>query len=322
MTVRLTTCLLLGVGAAWTSACMEEHLVTVYLGDAAGAQPGSGTGGDAGVLDAGSVMGTCQAQTDSEDGGTEMANVDASEVVADASVPDFADGSAADASALDATTTGGASPLDAAVPPSMPVFGGTPVLVSSAFSLAEGPLWDACRGGLLFVDVDAARIYLLNPPSQLTVIRENSNYANGLAFDPTGALWATEMGGATPGRVTRTDRAGDLTVAADHGPACTDLHTPDDLVVRSDGTVYFTDPTFPHGSFLNFSLGTSPVYRLAPRASGYQIVSEAQVSGPNGIELSPDEKTLYVNSYLGGQVLRYTVAADGSLSADGVVASG
>jgi gluconolactonase len=108
----------------------------------------------------------------------------------------------------------------------------------------------------------------------------------------------------------------------DKTPLGAALNTSDDLVVRSDGTIYFTDPVVAHGPYLALPLGRYPLYRVKPGPDPRQIVSESTWALPNGVELSPDEKTLYMIDYLGGTVQQFSVAADGSLSAKPPLASG
>src|SRR6185436_13417146 len=99
------------------------------------------------------------------------------------------------------------------------------------------------------------------------------------------------------------------TVLDPAGPA---LHTPDDLAVASDGRIYFTDGDFcPIGNLLGY--GTRlPVYSFKPGDS--MLVNEGVVGGPNGIELSPDEKTLYVDAYGEGALWTFSVGANGKLT--------
>jgi len=196
-----------------------------------------------------------------------------------------------------------------------------PEMISAAFSLAEGPLWDPCAKHVLFTDVSAAVIDRLNDDGSITPYREDSHYANGLVFDDDGSLLAAEMNGGEGGRITRTDRAGNVTVLIDHDNDGKPLNTTDDLALRSDGTIYFTDPTFPHGKYVGFAFGNQPIYRLTP-GSERELVLEGEALSPNGLDLSPDETTLYVISEFAGQVLRFDVGDDGALSNQSVFISG
>jgi len=191
----------------------------------------------------------------------------------------------------------------------------TQVMLTTAVTLAEGPTWDPCGHQVLFVDVNASTIYALSNTGAQTVFMSNTSNANGIAFDPTdGSLVLAQMGGA-PGHVARRDKSG---MVHQIDPAGSMLHTPDDVVVRSDGTIYFTDGDFPPIGTINFS--ALPVYQIPPGTM--MLVNGGTLMGPNGIELSPDEKTLYVDAYFGGQVIKFDVAADGKLTKGAAVASG
>jgi gluconolactonase len=241
---------------------------------------------------------------------------------------------AADASEGDASSSANWPPLMANQIPE-------PVEVSNTFTLAEGPIWDHCGHRLLFTDVSARTIHSLDADDKVEIYFSPTNYANGLAFDNDGSLLLAQMGGSSGGRISRLDAskrlseivdqedAGGspgtndaLSVIVDQDPAGSLLGTTDDLIVRSDGTIYFTDPIFPFGSFTAFSLSPRAVYRLVPGAAPRTLVQEAMVATPNGIELSPDEKTLYVAAYLSGQVLKFSVASGGALKAQDPLVTG
>jgi gluconolactonase len=183
---------------------------------------------------------------------------------------------------------------------------GSPVLISDKFIFTEGPVWDRTRNALLFSDVDASRIYQLTLPDTITVFRDPSNGSNGLAFDTEGRLLAAEHGSR---RVTRTLPDGTVEVLAGSYTG-KQLNSPNDLVVRSDGTVYFTDPTFglanrPRG------LDFTGLFRISP--SGELILEGTFDKSPNGVALSPDEKTLYLALTAASQVLAFDVAIDGKI---------
>jgi gluconolactonase len=86
------------------------------------------------------------------------------------------------------------------------------------------------------------------------------------------------------------------------------LHTPDDVIVRSDGFVYFTDGDFPPVGTVD--LAPLPVYGIMP--GGSKLINGGSVGGPNGIELSPDEKILYVDAYFEGSVYKFSMMPDGT----------
>ena len=202
---------------------------------------------------------------------------------------------------------------------------GTPVMVSDTFSLAEGPVWDHCDGVLLFTDVDAAVIHKLTPPSTIETFRMDTNYANGLAYDPQGMLVMAQMGPDTAsGKITRINAAGMDEVIIDKGAMGVAMHASDDLTILSDGTIYFTDPEFAHGPCnstltCNDLIGRLPIYSATTDGT---VTLEGMTTGPNGIDPSPDEKTLYVDSYFGGTTMRFTIGSDHHLTATDPLAAG
>jgi gluconolactonase len=188
---------------------------------------------------------------------------------------------------------------------------GTPMRLSAEFELAEGPLWHPCLKKMLFTDVEHAAIHTIEADGTFGVFRMDTNYTNGITFDKEGRIVQAEMGGNNGGRVTRIEKDGTLTVLADKTPSGGKLNTTDDVIVRSDGTIYFSDPVIAHGPNPSVSITSKPLYRL-PQGMGTPV-NEGSLSLPNGVDLSPDEKTLYVAEFLGGQVSKYDVAEDGSL---------
>jgi gluconolactonase len=196
---------------------------------------------------------------------------------------------------------------------------GTPEKLSEDFSLAEGPVWDHCGKRLLFTDINKNAIYQLNGASEISTYRENVNYPGSLAYDADGRLNVAELGGGQGGRIERIELDGSVTVLANQTPGGQKLNTTDDLTLRSDGTIYFTDPVIPHANYTSFSFSQLPIYRLS--SADQPLVQEFQTWMPNGIELSPDEKTLYVNNSL-GQVLQFDVNPDGSLTNERTLIAG
>jgi gluconolactonase len=189
---------------------------------------------------------------------------------------------------------------------------GNPVMVAGGFGLAESPLWDPCGHQLLFSDVQGGGgsgvINAIGANGQVSVFMSNTGNTNGIAFDIDGSLILTQMGGK-PGHIARRDKTGNVQRI---DPAGSMLHTPDDVVVRSDGTIYFTDGDFcPIGNLLGYN-SRLPVYMIKPGTTA--LINSGTVSGPNGIELSPDEQSLYVNGFGEGSVWKFSVAADGSLT--------
>ena len=173
--------------------------------------------------------------------------------------------------------------------------------VGTGFQFTEGPLW-LPGAGLLFSDIPADTIF----KADKTEFRKPSGKSNGLTLDPQGRLIACEHGNR---RVTRTEPDGTITVLADRYLG-RKLNSPNDVVVRSDGRVFFTDP--PYGiEGRERELPFSGVYAIEP--DGTLTLLSVYFKYPNGLALSPDEKTLYVGDAQAGFVEAFDVAPDGSL---------
>jgi gluconolactonase len=175
------------------------------------------------------------------------------------------------------------------------------------------------------VDVDNSVIHALDAAGVVSTYRSDTNYTNGMGLDPEGRLVAAEMGGGNGGRLVRHNHDGSVDVLASEDLMGRRLHTVDDVVVHRNGTIFFTDADFPHGPYnvnvLTVTLVRLPVYILRPGAAGFELMLGPSVRGPNGIELSPDQKTLYLSAYFEDQVLKYAVAEDGSLTPQGSLAT-
>jgi gluconolactonase len=216
------------------------------------------------------------------------------------------------AGGIDAAPGPDGPPLPDAGPRANPLDGiGAVTLVDEGYQFLEGPTWRAADGVLLFSDIPANTIYQLTPPSAIVSFRNPSGNANGLDSDTSGFLLAAEHGNR---RVSLT--MGDGTVvdfATEY--MSSSLNSPNDIAVRKDGTVYFTDP--PYGiDDADRELDFMGVFRVAP---GGAITAEwegALDKRPNGIALSPDETILYVSDTADGLVRAFEVATDGSLGVE------
>jgi len=175
-------------------------------------------------------------------------------------------------------------------------------VVAEGLKFTEGPVWLPGEG-LIFSDIPADTIYR----SDKTVFRQPSGKSNGLALDTEGRLIACEHGNR---RVTRTDRDGTIAVLAD-GYLGRKFNSPNDLVVRSDGTIFFSDP--PYGlEKRDRELPFNGVYALLP--GGEVKVLSVYFKRPNGLALSPDEQTLYIGDSGDGFIQVFDVAPDATLS--------
>lgn len=159
---------------------------------------------------------------------------------------------------------------------------------TGGYTFTEGPVWSR-DGYLLFSDVPNERIWRVVPGEKPQIFREPSNRTNGNTFDARGNLYSCE-GGAR--RVTRTDKKGVVTVVADNYQG-KKFNAPNDIVVRKDGHVYFTDPAFgiqEQGREMDYF----GIYHVTPRGEVNLIAKPA--GRPNGIAISPNGRILYVSN--------------------------
>jgi gluconolactonase len=191
---------------------------------------------------------------------------------------------------------------------------------ATGFRFTEGPLWDPRPGVLLFSDIPANRIYRWSEGGGADVFREPSGKSNGLTWDRTGALLACEH---LHRRVSRTTPDGSA-VSLVESYQGRRLNSPNDLVVRSDGAVYFTDP--PYG-ILNDDIGAvadqeQPVnglYLLRPGETEPVLLAEG-FDRPNGLAFTPDESRLYVADTSRYRIHLFDVQPDGTLANDRIFA--
>jgi gluconolactonase len=179
--------------------------------------------------------------------------------------------------------------------------------VATGFVFTEGPLWFPEEKSLLFSDIPANRIFKLTITNKVETFRYPSGNSNGLTRDSEGRLIACEQSNR---RITRTEKDGRITVLAERFEK-RKLNSPNDVVVKSDGAIYFTDP--PYG--ITPDLQEQPfqgVYRLSPGAEEIAVVA-SDFAGPNGLAFSPDEKKLYVDDSKHRHVKVFDVQSDGTL---------
>jgi gluconolactonase len=174
------------------------------------------------------------------------------------------------------------------------------------FQFLEGPLWLAKEGALLFSDIPANRIYKHTPPSAIEIFRDPSGNSNGLNLDHQGLLIACEHGNR---RVSRTLANNMIVPVADMYMGMK-LNSPNDAIIRSDGTIYFTDPPYGIPMGQQQELSFEGVFRVSPGGEISTVVED--MNRPNGIALSPDESMLYVSDSETPEVRSFPVNADGT----------
>ncbi|GAA3086910.1 SMP-30/gluconolactonase/LRE family protein [Streptomyces rectiviolaceus] len=184
---------------------------------------------------------------------------------------------------------------------------------------AEGPLYLPAWRQLVWSDIPNDRLLRWDEATgTVGVFRTPAGYVNGNTLDREGRLICCEQGNR---RVTRTEHDGRVTVLADRFEGKR-FNSPNDAVVRSDGSVWFSDPDFGitsdyEGHRAAAEIGGCHVYRIDPVTGDVRIVADG-FDGPNGLVFSPDERQLYVSDSRAAQIRAFDVRDDGTLS-DGVV---
>ena len=207
------------------------------------------------------------------------------------------------------------SPFVSLDPEFAAVTGDAPRLARVAYTDAhEGPVYVPDEDALYFTTlpelgsvpapgfprVDVKRVALDGDrfpldPDRVSTVRENANVANGMALDLEGRLVACEQGTRSQhAAITRFDRASGTVETLVDGWGGLRLNSPNDVVVKSDGTIWFTDPGYGHlQGFRPEPLVGDYVYRLDPGTGRLSVVADA-FDKPNGLAFSPDERVLYI----------------------------
>jgi len=180
--------------------------------------------------------------------------------------------------------------------------------IAEGFGFSEGPLWNARDNYLLFSDIPSDRIYKWRPQSGLSVYRQPSRYANGLTYDHRGNLIACEHQSRT---VTSQSPTGSLTSIAEKYDNKR-LNSPNDVIAVSDGSIIFSDPIYGlrrgMGGPAEQELDFEGVYRIAPDGQ-LQLLSD-NFERPNGLALSPDEKTLFIADTVRQHIRAFSLTAE------------
>ncbi|TBL80475.1 SMP-30/gluconolactonase/LRE family protein [Paenibacillus thalictri] len=180
--------------------------------------------------------------------------------------------------------------------------------LASGFGFTEGPAWCARSERLYFTDFTCHRIYTWNRSEGVKLFREPSGRAIGLTMDAEGRLLACESQNR---RISRTETDGSVTALASRFNG-NRLSSPNDVIVKSDGAVYFTDP-------YSTAMGDTKeqpfngVYRWNPQTGEVDVVV-AEFERPNGLAFSPDERLLYINDTNKQHIKVYEVLPDGGVS--------
>ena len=200
-----------------------------------------------------------------------------------------------------------------------PVLSGTPTRVYNATGNGqfEGTVWDASASVLFFSNMSTgstnpvvpSQVQRLSPPGTVDTPVADSG-TNGLALDVDGSLLGCSH--KVQGIVRVNPAAGTVSTLLNTDSNGKHFNSPNDLTVRSDGTIYFTDPDYQLGSSRTSETGTKGIYRVTP-ARQVSLV-DGTFGEPNGVVLSPDESTLYVADTTGNAIRKFTIASDGTAS--------
>jgi gluconolactonase len=189
--------------------------------------------------------------------------------------------------------------------------------LATGFIFTEGPVWHPHEKHLTFSDMPGDHMRRWTAAGGVKTFRKPSNKANGNTYDRAGRMLSCEH---ATSRVTRTEPDGTITVLATHYRD-KELNSPNDIVVKSDRRIYFTDPTYgrmPHyGVERAVQLDFRGVYRVEEDGSGLTLLA-GDFGQPNGLCFSRDEKRLFVNDTERGHIRAFDVGADGLLAGGAV----
>ena len=186
--------------------------------------------------------------------------------------------------------------------------------VATGYAFAEGPAWSP-MGFLVFSDIPNNKLMQFTPGEPASVYRENSSGATGNRFDAQGRLYTCETHSR---RVTRTDKKGKVEILAERWQGKR-LNAPNDLAVRKEGDVYFTDPAFGNQQDTR-ELDFFGVFHIS-RKGELEVIAKPK-GRPNGIALAPDGRTLYVSNSDEKNVRAYDLDKSGGASNERTLISG
>jgi len=185
--------------------------------------------------------------------------------------------------------------------------------IATGFLFTEGPLWHAAGKYLLFSDMPGDHLRKWSARDGVTTFRKPCGQSNGLAWDRQGRLLVCEHATST---VTRTETDGSSTVIASHH-GDKELNSPNDIVAKSDGGIYFTDPTYGRNEYYGkprpLQLDFRGVYRAEPDGKKLTLLAD-DFGQPNGLCFSLDERQLFVNDTERQHIRVFDVKGDGTLS--------
>lgn len=191
----------------------------------------------------------------------------------------------------------------------------SPEYVAGGFIFTEGPAWNGSTGCLVFTDIIGDTIYKFKPSEGISILMRPAGKPDGTTYDRDGRLVVAGWSSRT---VWRLEHDGTTTVLASHYEG-KKLNTPNDIVVKSDGSIYFTDPSngLRHagmeGNDLQKYIDYEAVLRLDPNDSSLTLLLDDMIN-PNGLCFSRDESILYINDSARRHIRVFDVQADGAIS--------
>ncbi len=195
--------------------------------------------------------------------------------------------------------------------------------LGTGFTFTEGPIWNP-EGFLLFSDMPGDVRRRWDADSGVSEVANPSNKGNGMTIDNDGRLLVCEHVTSSVVRMDPDGRGGGREVLATHYEG-KELNSPNDVVVKSDGTIYFTDPTYGRlpgfGIERDQDLDFQGVYRIAPGGGDPQLLVD-DFEQPNGLCFSTDESLLYINDTVRAHIRVFDVSGDGTISNSRVLADG
>jgi gluconolactonase len=195
--------------------------------------------------------------------------------------------------------------------------------LGTGFTFTEGPIWNP-DGFLLFSDMPGDVRRRWDPDSGVTEVANPSNKGNGMTFDLDGRLLVCEHVTSSVVRMDPDGKGGGREVLATHYEG-RELNSPNDVVVKSDGAIYFTDPTYGRmpgfGIERDQDLDFQGVYRIAPGGGDPQLLVD-DFDQPNGLCFSTDESLLYINDTTRAHIRVFDVESDGTIANSRVLADG
>jgi gluconolactonase len=185
--------------------------------------------------------------------------------------------------------------------------------LATGFDFVEGPIWHPREKHLTFSDMPGDHMRRWTSSEGVTTFRKPSNKANGNTYDRKGRMLTCEH---ATSRVVRTDPDGSLTVLATHY-GDKELNSPNDIVVKSDGSIYFTDPTFGRMPYYGVErpqqLAFQGVYRIEEDGTQLTLLVD-DFAQPNGLCFSADESRLFINDTQRGHIRVFDLKLDGTLA--------